>query len=182
MEEGRMPDPFHMRVCLLGQGCACPTVTLFLAPEPLIPGGAMLHLLEQAPLSDDTGTPTPDAEVIDLVQSESASSAPLRTELQEFRSARPNPHQVHDILYDHHITDAAPMGLDVSDPAELTRLALLPEHPIGYRRIDDFQQEATARAMLAIYRLFEVDQRARLMYHGFADPTPGWFALRTAIA
>ncbi|MGK8522113.1 hypothetical protein ACRS6B_11430 [Nocardia asteroides] len=177
-----MPDPFHMRVCLLGQGCVCPTVTLFLAPEPLIPGGTMLHLLEQDPIAEDTGAPAPDVEVIDLVQSEPASPAPLRAELHEFRSARPDPHQVHDILHDHHITDAAPMGLDISDPTELTRLALLPEHPIGYRRIDDFQQEATARAMLAIYRLFEVDQRPRLMYHGFADPTRGWFALRTAIA
>ncbi|WP_280244069.1 hypothetical protein [Nocardia abscessus] len=178
-----MPDPFHIRVCLLGEGCVCPTVTLFLAPEPLIPGGNMLHLLEQAPLSDETGTPTPDAELIDLVQSESAPpDRGVRTELQVFHTDRPDPHLIHAILHDQHITAAAPMGLDVSDPAELIRLALLPEHPVGYRRIDDFQQEATSRAMLAVYRLFEIDQRVRLTYHGFADPTTGWFALRTAIA
>ncbi|MGW4325482.1 hypothetical protein [Nocardia sp. CY41] len=178
-----MPDPFHLRVCLVGRGCLCPTVTLFLAPEPLIPGGNMLHVVEQDPLTADTGTPTPDAEVIDMIEGSPAAAGPkLRPELQEFRPGRPDPHQLHDILHDHHITDAAPIGLDVSDPAELTRLALLPEHPIGYRRIDDFQQEATARAMLAVYRLFEVDQRVRLMYHGFADPETGWFALRTATA
>jgi hypothetical protein len=183
MQEGRMPDSFHLRVCLVGPGCLCPTVTLFLAPEPLIPGGNMLHLLEQTPLSTDTGAPTPDAEVIDLVENEPAAGDPgLRPELHEFRTGRPDPHQVHDILHDHHITDAAPIGLEITDPAELTRLALLPEHPIGYRRIDDFQQEATARAMLAVYRLFEVDQRVRLMYHGFADPGTGWFALRSATA
>ncbi len=176
-----MPDSFHMRVCLLGQGCVCPTVTLFLAPEPLIPGGNMLHLLEQTPIADDTGTPTVDPELIDLVETEPAGPA-LRAEVHEFHSGRPDPHRIHDILHDHQITDAAPMGLDVSDPSELTRLAMLPEHSIGYRRIDDFQQEATARAMLAVYRLFEVDQRVRLMYHGFADPDTGWFALRTATA
>ncbi|MEU7768821.1 hypothetical protein AB0B25_27465 [Nocardia sp. NPDC049190] len=180
-----MPDSPHRKVCLVGEGCVCPTVTLFMAPEPLIPGGNILHLLEQAPVVDDTDTPTPDTELIELVQAERTPVDPqrlLHAEIQAFLSGRPDPHQVHAILHDHHITDAAPEGLDIGDPAELRRLALLPERPIGFRRIDDFQEDATCRAMLAVYRYFEVDQRIRLMYHGFADPAIGWFALRTAIA
>jgi hypothetical protein len=180
-----MPDPSHMKICLIGRGCLCPIVTLFLAPEPLIPGGNILHLLEQVPLADDTATPSLDAELIDLVQAEPTSFDPgrlLRAEFQDFLSGRPDAHQIHAILHDHQITDTAPIGLDIGDPAELKRLALLPEHIIGFRRTEDFQEAATRRAMLAVYRHFEVDQKTRLMYHGFADPTTGWFALRTAIA
>ncbi|MGO4614295.1 hypothetical protein AB4305_09555 [Nocardia sp. 2YAB30] len=180
-----MPDPSHMKVCLFGRGCTCPTVTLFLAPEPLIPGGSILHLLEQAPLADDPGAPSLDAGLVELVQTESASAdlgRLVRIEFQAFRSDLPDPGPVRAILHDHHISDTAPMGLDVGDPAELTRLALLPERLIGFRRTDDFQQDATRSAMFAVYRHFEVDQRIRLMYHGFADPATGWFTLRTAIA
>ncbi|WP_405161604.1 hypothetical protein OG203_35535 [Nocardia sp. NBC_01499] len=180
-----MPDPSHLKICLLGRGCTCPTVTLFLAPEPLIPGGSILHLLEQAPLTADTSVPTPDADLVALVQTDSAVAHPsplLHTEFRAFLSGRPDPGQIRTILHDRHITDTAPVGLDVDDPAEMTRLALLPERPVGFRRTEDFQEEAMRRAMLAVYRHFAVDQRIRLMYHGFADPATGWFALRTAIA
>ncbi|MFG1792556.1 hypothetical protein [Nocardia sp. NPDC049149] len=179
-----MPDPSHRKVCLLGRGCVCPTVTLFLAPEPLIPGGSILHLLEQAPLGGDTAGPRRDPDLIALVQTESAITDPrlLRTEFRAFHTGRPDPGQVNTILHDHHITDTAPIGLDLDDPAELTRLALLPEHSIGFRRTEDFQQAAMRAAMLAVYRHFDVDHRIRLMYHGFADPATGWFALRTATA
>lgn len=178
-----MPDPSHLKICLLGQGCLCPTVTLFLAPEPLIPGGSILHLIEQAPLAENSGAPTPDVELVDLVQNDSTQPGPLvRTEFRAFLSGLPEPDQVRAILHDRHITDTAPVGLDIDDPAEMTRLALLPERPIGFRRTEDFQAEAMRRAMLAVYRHFGVDQRIRLTYHGFADPGTGWFALRTAIA
>jgi hypothetical protein len=180
-----MPDPSHMKVCLIGRGCTCPTVSLFLAQEPLIPGGNILHVLEQAPLGDDTATPSPDTQLIELVQAEQAPADPrrlLHPEFLAFLSGHPDPNQIHAILHDHHITDTAPAGLDIDDPVELTRLALLPEHLVGFRRTEDFQEAATRTAMLAVYRHFEVDQRIRLMYHGFADPTTGWFALRTAIA
>ncbi|WP_194837618.1 hypothetical protein [Nocardia sp. XZ_19_369] len=180
-----MPDPSHLKICLFGRGCTCPTVTLFLAPEPLIPGGSILHLLEQAPLADGTAAPTPDADLVDLVQTDSTHADPgplVRTEFRAFRSGLPDPHEIRTILHDRHITDTAPVGLDLDDSAEMTRLALLPERPIGFRRTEDFQEEAIRRAMLAVYRHFQVDQRIRLTYHGFADPATGWFALRTAIA
>ncbi|MFI6040879.1 hypothetical protein ACIA8C_04550 [Nocardia sp. NPDC051321] len=178
-----MPDPSHRKICLLGHGCACPTVTLFLAPEPLIPGGSILHLLEQAPLAEGTAAPTPDTELVELVQTDSAAPGPLvHTEFRAFLSGVPDPGRIRTILHDRHITDTAPVGLDLDDPAEMTRLALLPERPIGFRRTEDFQEEAMRRAMLAVYRHFAIDQRIRLTYHGFADPATGWFALRTAIA
>ncbi|QIS02268.1 hypothetical protein F5X71_07990 [Nocardia brasiliensis] len=179
-----MPDPSHIKVCLLGQDCRCPTITLFLAPEPLIPGGSILHLLEQAPLSADSG-PSPDADLIDRVQAESADAertALLHTEFRAFTAGRAEPARVGTILHDHQISATAPVGLDLDDPAELARLALLPEHPIGFRRTEDFREAAMRRAMVTIYRHFAVDQRIRLMYHGFADPGTGWFALRTASA
>jgi hypothetical protein len=175
-----MPDPFHTKVCLVGRDCICPTVTLFLAPEPLIPGGSILHLLEQTPL-DETATPSPDVDLVEMVQDEYRERL-SHTEFQEFLAGRREPGEIRAILRDHHITDTTPVGLDVGDPAELIRLALLPEHPIGFRRTEDFQQEATRRAMLAVYHHFAIDQRIRLMYHGYADPESGWFALRTAIA
>ncbi|MEV6557618.1 hypothetical protein AB0M22_18020 [Nocardia sp. NPDC051756] len=179
-----MPDPSHRKICLLGHGCACPTVTLFLAPEPLIAGGSILHLLEQAPLAAGTAAPSPDADLVELVQTDStAAPGPLlHTEFRAFRTGLPDPTRSRTILHDRHITDTAPVGLDLDDPAELTRLALLPERPIGFRRTEDFQEEAMRRAMLAVYRHFHIDQRIRLTYHGFADPATGWFALRTAIA
>ncbi|WP_433662789.1 hypothetical protein ACQPW1_11940 [Nocardia sp. CA-128927] len=177
-----MPDPSHRKICLLGHGCDCPTVTLFLAPEPLIPGGSILHLLEQAPVA--AATPTPDTDLVDLVQSDSAAQrGPLvHAEFRAFLSGPPDPRRIRTILHDRHITDTAPVGLDLDDPAEMTRLAQLPERAIGFRRTEDFQEEAMRRAMLAVYRHFAVDQRIRLTYHGFADPATGWFALRTAIA
>ncbi|KIA64378.1 hypothetical protein [Nocardia vulneris] len=179
-----MPDPSHVKVCLFGQDCRCPSITVFLAPEPLLPGGSILHLLEQAPLTAAT-EPTPDADLIDRVQAESADAdrtALLHTEFRAFLAGLPEPGQVGTILHDHQISATAPVGLDLDDPAELTRLALLPEHPIGFRRTADFREAAMRRAMATVYRHFEVDQRVRLMYHGFADPSTGWFALRTASA
>jgi hypothetical protein len=180
-----MSDPLHTRVCLTGLNCSCPSISVFLVPEPLVLGGQMMHLLEQAPVAGRIPEPTPDAELIDLIQ---AVRTPLdtrglaRAQQVAFSGPRHDPPVAREVLHDHLIAEPAPWGLDVDDPAELTRLAMLPERRIGVRRIDDFQAHSVRQAMEAVYRYFEIDQRIPLVYHGFADPRDGWFALRASAA
>ncbi|MFF2086515.1 hypothetical protein ACFVVM_22285 [Nocardia sp. NPDC058176] len=178
-----MSDPLHTRVCLTGMNCICPSISVFVVPEPLVHGGQMLHLLEQAPVTGHA--PEPDAELIDLIQ---AVRTPLstrglaRAQRVAFAGPRHDPSTARTVLHDHLIEEPAPWGLDVDDPAELTRLELLPERRIGPRRIDDFQAHSIRQAMAAVYRYFAIDQRVPLIYHGFADPRDGWFALRASAA
>ncbi len=177
-----MSDPSHTRVCLTGLNCSCPSISVFLVPEPLVLGGLMMHLLEQAPVAGRIPEPTPDTELIDLIQ---AVRTPLdtrglaRAQQLAFAGPRHDPH-AREVLHDHLIEE--PLGLDVDDPAELIRLEMLPERRIGVRRIDDFQAHSVRQAMEAVYRHFGIDQRIPLVYHGFADPRDGWFALRAAAA
>lgn len=180
-----MSDPLHTRVCLTGMNCTCPSISVFLVPEPLVTGGQMLHLLEQTPVAGRIPEPKPDTDLIDLIQS---ARTPLNTRglarVQQvaFTGPRHDPPTARTILHDHLIDDEAPWGLDTDDPAELIRLAMLPERRIGPRRIDDFQAHSVRQAMAAVYRYFEIDQRVPLVYHGFADPRDGWFALRASAA
>ncbi|MFD3705430.1 hypothetical protein ACFWUP_20005 [Nocardia sp. NPDC058658] len=174
-----MSDPLHTRVCLTGLNCSCPSISVFLVPEPLVLGGQMLHLLEQAPVTGRI--PAPDIDLIDLIQ---AVRTPLdtrglaRAEQVAFTGPRHDPPAAREMLHDHLIEE--PWGLDVDDPDELTRLEMLPEQRIGVRRIDDFQAHSIRQAMAAVYRYFAIDQRIPLIYHGFADPRDGWFALRAS--
>lgn len=178
-----MSDPMHTRMCLTGGNLTCPSVSVFLVPEPLVRGGYILHLLEQAPVRDRK--PVPDAELIALIE---ATSAPLgardlvHAHEQAYTGPRHDPTAAREVLHDHLIEDPEPGGLDIDDPVELDRLSQLPEHPIGPRRIEDFQSFAMRQAMAAVYRHFAVDQRIPLLYHGFADPAEGWFALRVSAA
>ncbi|WP_410871717.1 hypothetical protein [Nocardia sp. A7] len=152
-------------------------------PEPLVLGGQMMHLLEQAPVAGRIPEPTPDAALIDLIQ---AVRTPLdtrglaRAQQVAFSGPRHDPPAARAVLHDHLIEE--PWGLDVDDPAELTRLRMLPERRIGVRRIDDFQAHSVRQAMAAVYQYFAIDQRIPLVYHGFADPRDGWFALRASAA
>ena len=178
-----MSDPLRTRVCLTGLDCSCPSISVFLVPEPLVRGGQMMHLLEQAPVAGRIPRPTPDADLIDLIQ---AARLPLNTrglaraQRVAFTGPRHDPPVAREVLHDHLIEE--PWGLDVDDPAELARLAMLPERRIGMRRIDDFQAHSIRQAMEAVYRYFAIDQRIPLVYHGFADPREGWFALRASAA
>ncbi|MCM6775915.1 hypothetical protein NDR87_17260 [Nocardia sp. CDC159] len=171
-----MADPLHTRICLSCSTHAGPVVSLFLVPEPRVRGASMLHLLEQAPV---TGAPRRDPELVTAV--EAPRLPDVRVHAVAFAAADPDRRGVRAVFHDHYIADG-PLGLDTGDPAEMARLALLPERSIGPRRIDDFQEYSVRRAMLAVYRYFGVDQRIPLMYHGFADPGGGWLALRTAAA
>ncbi|MRH86589.1 hypothetical protein GFY24_03730 [Nocardia sp. SYP-A9097] len=166
-----MPDPMATKVYLADRVSGSPALTLFLVPEPRVPGGSMLHLLEQAPLTGRI--PHPNATLVDWLQVHSMPA--IRTRFLAFRPGIHDPSRVRAILRDHFIADPAPMGLDLDDSEEITRLELLPEHTLGPRRIDDFHDEAVRSAMLAVYRHFEVDRRIPLMYHGFAEPEDGWF-------
>ena len=180
-----MSDPLHTRVCLTGLDCSCPSISVFLFLDPLVRSGQMMHLLEQAPVAGRIPRPTPDADLIDLIQ---AARLPLNTrglaraQRVAFTGPRHDPPVAREVLHDHLIEEPAPWGLDVDDPAELTRLAMLPERRIGMRRIDDFQAHSIRQAMEAVYRYFAIDQRIPLVYHGFADPREGWFALRASAA
>ncbi|MFF2556051.1 hypothetical protein ACFVUS_33920 [Nocardia sp. NPDC058058] len=166
-----MPDPMATKVYLADKVSGAPALTLFLVPEPRVPGAAMLHLLEQTPLTGRI--PRPNATLVDWLQVHCTPA--VRTRFLAFRPGIHDPARVRAVLHDHFIADPAPIGLDLDDPAELTRLALLPEHALGARRIDDFHDQAVRTAMLAVYRHFGVDRRIPLMYHGFAEPEDGWF-------
>ncbi|WP_280264070.1 hypothetical protein [Nocardia wallacei] len=174
-----MSDPLPARICLTGAAHRGPMVSLFLVPEPRVRGACMLHLLEQAPVGDG---PRRDPDLVAALQGRGLPGA--RARLVAFEStdhpALPGA-RLRTVYHDHYIADG-PLGLDTGNADELARLSLLPEHPIGLRRIDDFEDHAVRRAMLAVYRYFGVDQRIPLMYHGYAEPEEGWLALRTAVA
>ncbi|WP_280510856.1 hypothetical protein [Nocardia farcinica] len=156
-----------------------PAVSLFLAPEPLMPGGAILHVLEQDPVPA-AREPEPDVGLIDAAQ---ATAEPAwHARFRPFAPRPCDPDLIRAVLRDHLIDDPEPPGLDVADRTEVLRLATLPEHRIGTRRIEDFQCWSVRQAMLAVYRHFAIDQQVPLIYHGFADPGEGWFALRAADA
>lgn len=173
-----MPDPLHARICLTASCYPGPVVSLFLVPEPGVRGANMLHLLEQAPVGE---TPRRDPELIGTLESRTLPGVRARMVVS---TEEPDQAGLRTIFHDHyiHYIGDGPQGLDTGDRAEMIRLALLPEHPIGQRRIDDFEEAAVRRAMLAVYRYFGVDQRIPLMYHGYADPAGGWLAVRTAVA
>ncbi|MFI5777956.1 hypothetical protein [Nocardia sp. NPDC051570] len=169
-----MSDPLHSRICLSCSGHVEPMVSLFLVPEPRVRGASMLHLLEQAPVA---GAPRRDPGLVAALAGSRLPGARVRA--MSFAPLDPDLRGLRTIFHDHYIADG-PVGLDTGDPAELARLALLPERSIGPRRIDDFQEQSVRRAMLAVYRYFGVDQCIPLMYHGFADPSDGWLAVRAA--
>ncbi|WP_067572351.1 hypothetical protein [Nocardia acidivorans] len=166
-----MPDPMATKVYLADRVSGSPALTLFLVPDPRVAGGSMLHLLEQAPLTGRI--PRPNATLVDWLQVH--GSPAVRTRFLAFGPGTRDPVRTRTVLRDHFIADPAPMGLDLDDPEEITRLSLLPEHQLGARRIDDFHDAAVRTAMLAVYRHFGVDRRIPLMYHGFAEPEDGWF-------
>ncbi|WP_194817064.1 hypothetical protein [Nocardia sp. XZ_19_385] len=176
-----MADPTHTKVCLTCREYPDPALALFLAPEPLVRGGCILHLVEQVPVRA-AGTTRLASELTQLMQSQVDPNSSVRAEFRTFTGTLADAARTRAVLHDHLINDPEPIGLDTTDADEMTRLATLPEQPIGPRRVDDFQDHAVRMAMLAVYRHFDVDQRIPVLYHGYADPTTGWFALRASSA
>ncbi|MEC3952097.1 hypothetical protein VMT65_03525 [Nocardia sp. CDC153] len=174
-----MPDPMRTKVCLCDSDSGSPVLSLFLVPEPRVPGASVLHVVEQTPLSGRS-IPRRNPHHVDWLQAH--GSPAIRVRFLALRAGQHDPHTVHAVLHDHFIVDPGPVGLDMDDPDEMTRLALLPEHWLGARRIDDFHDHAVRTAMLAVYRHFGVDRRIPLMYHGFAAPEDGWFEVPAAQA
>ncbi|MFJ9367310.1 hypothetical protein ACIRRA_23215 [Nocardia sp. NPDC101769] len=174
-----MTDPMRTKVCLCDSLSGSPVLSLFLVPEPRVPGASVLHLLEQTPLSERS-IPRPNPHLIEWLQEH--GSPAIRARFLAFAAGQHDPHSVHAVLHDHFIVDPGPIGLDMDDPDEMTRLALLPEHWLGPRRIDDFHDQAVRNTMLAVYRHFGVDRRIPLMYHGYAEPEDGWFEVPAAEA
>ncbi|MFQ6399040.1 hypothetical protein ACLMAJ_37090 [Nocardia sp. KC 131] len=177
-----MTDPIHTKVCLTCREYRDPVLAVFLAPQPLVRGGCILHLLEQVPLTVAAEASHLDAGLTELVQTQVEPNSSVRAEFRGFSTLLPDYARTRAVLHDHLIDDPEPIGLDTADPEDMARLALLPELPIGPRRVDDFQDYAVRTAMLAVYRHFDIDQRIPLLYHGYADPTSGWFALRASSA
>ncbi|MEU1429889.1 hypothetical protein ABZ412_22685 [Nocardia sp. NPDC005746] len=181
-----MPDPMRTKVCLSDSVSGSPVLSLFLVPEPRVPGAGVLHLVEQAPLAagprwSPDPIPSPNPHLVEWLHAHGAPS--IRTRFLAFTAGQHDPHRMHVVLHDHFIADPEPpMGLDADDPDELARLELLPEHWLGPRRIDDFHNYAVRSAMLAVYRHFGVDRRIPLMYHGYAEPEDGWFEIPAAEA
>ncbi|MFC9892798.1 hypothetical protein ACFVMC_03810 [Nocardia sp. NPDC127579] len=176
-----MADPTHTKVCLTCREYPDPALAVFLAPEPLVRGGCILHFVEQVPIGAAGPRPL-TSDLAGLMQSQVDPASSVHAEFHAFTTRLADAARARTVLHDHLITDPEPLGLDPADTDELTRLAALPEHPIGPRRVDDFQDHAVRAAMLAVYRHFEVDQRIPLLYHGYADPSTGWFALRAGSA
>ncbi|MEV0763989.1 hypothetical protein [Nocardia sp. NPDC050435] len=176
-----MADPTHTKVCLTCREYPDPALAIFLAPEPLVRGGCVLHLVEQVPVGA-AGARELAGELARIMQSQVDPASSVRAEFRAFATGRADAARTRSVLHDHLISDPDPVGLDAADPDELTRLAALPEHPLGPRRVDDFQDYAVRAAMLAVYRHFEVDQRIPVLYHGHADPSTGWLALRAGSA
>ncbi|MET8424045.1 hypothetical protein [Nocardia sp. NPDC004860] len=174
-----MTDPMRTKVCLCDSLSGSPVLSLFLVPEPRVPGASILHLVEQTPLSARS-IPRPNPHLIEWLQEH--GSPAIRTRFLALAAGQHDPHDVHAVLHDHFIVDPGPIGLDMDDPDEMTRLALLPEHWLGPRRIDDFHDYAVRSTMLAVYRHFGVDRRIPLMYHGYAEPEDGWFEVPAAEA
>lgn len=174
-----MPNPMRTKVCLCDSLSGSPVLSLFLVPEPRVVGSSVLHLVEQTPLSASS-IPRPNPHLIDWLQEH--GSPAIRTRFLAFGPGQHDPHGVHAVLHDHFIVDPGPIGLDMDDPDEMSRLALLPEHWLGPRRIDDFHDLAVRNTMLAVYEHFGVDRRIPLMYHGYAEPEDGWFEVPAAEA
>ncbi len=168
------PDRSHTRLCITDAAHPDPMVSLFLVPEPRVRGASMLHLLEQVPAAD-----APDEDLTIALESRTLPGIGIR--LLPCVSHYPDPSGTRHIFHDHYIGDG-PLGLDLCDPEEMARLAALPEHAVGARRIDDFADRSVRDTMLAVFRYFGVDQRIPLMYHGYADPGDRWLAVRTALA
>ncbi len=167
-------DRSHTRLCLADTSHPEPMVSLFLVPEPRVRGAFMLHLLEQVPAAGE-----PDDDLTTELESRTLPGVGIRLLPCAFH--HPDRPGMRHIFHDHYIGDG-PLGLDICDPDEMARLATLPEHAVGARRIDDFADHSVRRTMLAVYRYFGVDQRIPLMYHGYADPGDRWLGVRTALA
>ncbi|MEV5652459.1 hypothetical protein AB0L57_29780 [Nocardia sp. NPDC052254] len=167
-------DRSHTRLCLTDASHPDPMVSLFLVPEPRVRGACMLHLLEQV-----SAAGAPDEELTATLESRTLPGIGIR--LLPCVSHDPDRSGMRHIFHDHYIGDG-PLGLDICDPDEMARLAALPEHAVGARRIDDFADHSVRETMLAVFRYFGVDQRIPLMYHGYADPGDRWLGLRTALA
>ncbi|MFE1310517.1 oleate hydratase [Streptomyces sp. NPDC058755] len=146
------------RVYLVGGGIASLAAAVFLIRDAGL-HGENIRILEELPVVggalDGTGDPgrgfvarggrmlEEEAYVClwDLLETIPTLTDPDKTvkdEVWEFSRKWSSHAGARLIDRDHKILDAADLGLDLRDKAELVRLLALPEHVIGARRIDEF--------------------------------------------
>jgi oleate hydratase len=162
MKGYRMPDSSGSKVYLVGGGIAALAAAVFLVRDAGV-RGQDIHILEQLPIAGGSmdGVPAPTAEggyvtrggrmfeeehyvcLWNLLESIPALEYPnfsVRDEFLAFNAENPTDAKARIILRDHSIADAARLGLDLRDRADMARLLALPERVIGARRIEDFFQ------------------------------------------
>jgi oleate hydratase len=146
---------------LVGSGIASLSAAVFLIRDAQF-AGENIHILEESPLSGgaldgsgnaDGGYVTRGGRMLesevyvclwDLLDSIPTLSNPkqsVKQEIWEFNAANPTDAKARLIDKNHQILDAADLGFNARDRAEMTRLLALPERVIGDRRIDDFFSE-----------------------------------------
>ena len=146
---------------LVGAGIASLAAAVFLIRDGKV-AGKNIHILEQLPVAggsmDGSGHPgtgyvTRGGRMLEeeeyvclwnLLESIPTLTDPetsVKQEIWEFNEQQPTEAKARLIDRHHHILDAADLGFNTRDRAELTRLLALPEKVIGARRIEDFFSE-----------------------------------------
>jgi oleate hydratase len=149
--------PERSQAYLVGAGIASLAAAVFLIRDGQM-AGPDIHILEELPLvggsmdgsgNAETGYVTRGGRMLeeevyvclwDLLDSIPgiAEGRSVKQEIWEFNAQWPTEAKARLIDQHHAILDAADLGFNVRDRAELTRLLALPERVIGARRIEDF--------------------------------------------
>ncbi|MFJ6134744.1 oleate hydratase [Kitasatospora sp. NPDC092286] len=148
---------------LVGGGIASLAAAVFLVRDARLPGSSV-HILEESRIAggalDGATAPVPERGYVsrggrmledeayvclwDLLESIPTLTDPettVREEIVAFNKVWHTNAQARLIDRDHTVLDAADLGLNAHDRAEMTRLLALPERVIGTRRIEDFFSE-----------------------------------------
>ncbi|MER5744403.1 oleate hydratase [Streptomyces sp. NPDC002225] len=157
-----MPASKNSKVYLVGGGIASLAAAAFLVRDAGLPG-ENVHILEQLPIAggsmDGAKAPTPEGgyvtrggrmfeeehyvclwNLLETIPTLDDPAISVRQEMLAFNIEHPTNAKARIIKADRTIADAARLGLDTRDRADMTRLLALPERLIGARRIDDFFQ------------------------------------------
>ncbi|MFJ6012391.1 oleate hydratase [Streptomyces sp. NPDC092952] len=157
-----MPGSKNSKVYLVGGGVASLAAAAFLVRDAGLPG-ENVHILEQLPIAggsmDGAKAPTPEGgyvtrggrmfeeehyvclwNLLETIPTLDDPAISVRQEMLAFNIEHPTNAKARIINADRTIADAARLGLDTRDRADMTRLLALPERLIGARRIDDFFQ------------------------------------------
>ncbi|BAU85836.1 myosin-crossreactive antigen [Streptomyces laurentii] len=157
-----VPATRNSKIYLVGGGVASLAAAAFLVRDAGVPG-ENVHILEQLSIvggsMDGAPAPTPEGgyvtrggrmfeeehyvclwNLLETIPTLDDPAVSVRQEMLAFNIEHPTNAKARIINADRTIADAARLGLDARDRADMTRLLALPERVIGARRIDDFFQ------------------------------------------